>query len=95
MHGLSADEKLQPVVSNEWFRKNRTKIFEAFGMKDCKTFISHNLKLNCSEDKMGKLQTERSVAILPMECNDQPVKLDEIRIISIDINDSDLVHGYL
>ena len=51
--------------------------------------------MNCSEDTIGKPQTGRSVAILPMEGDDQPVELGEIGIISIDINDSGLMLGYI
>ena len=64
-------------------------------MTECSTFISHNPQVNCSEDTIGKPQTGRAVAILPMEGDDQPVELGEIGIISIDINDSGLMLGYL
>ncbi|MGB1154249.1 MAG: class I adenylate-forming enzyme family protein [Paracoccaceae bacterium] len=94
-HGLSAGEKLQPSVSKDWRHATGTKIYEAFGMTECSTFISHNPQLNCSEDTIGMPQTGRAVAILPMEGDDQPVELGEIGIISIDINDSGLMLGYL
>ena len=85
-HCLSAGEKLQPSVRKDWMHAPGTKIYEAFGMTECSTFISHNPQVNCSEDTIGKPQTGRSVAILPMEGDDQPVELGEIGIISIDIN---------
>lgn len=94
-HGLSAGEKLQPSVSKAWEVATGTKIYEAFGMTECSTFISHNPQLNCAEDTIGKPQTGRSVAILPLEGDDQPVELGEIGIISIDRSDSGLMLGYL
>ena len=94
-HGLSAGEKLQSSVSKAWALATGTKIYEAFGMTECSTFISQNPQLNCSEDTIGKPQTGRSVAILPLEGDDQPVELGEIGIISIDTSDSGLMLGYL
>ena len=94
-HGLSAGEKLQPSVSKAWKIATGTKIYEAFGMTECSTFISHNPRLNCAEDTIGKPQAGRSVAILPLEGDDQPVELGKVGIISIDTNDSGLMLGYL
>ncbi len=94
-HGLCAGEKLQPSVSKAWKQATGTKIYEAFGMTECSTFISHNPRLNCAENTVGKPQTGRSVAILPIEGGDQPVGLGEIGIISIATNDSGMMLGYL
>ncbi len=39
-HGLSAGEKLPATTRDEWNRRTGKKIFEAYGMSECSTFIS-------------------------------------------------------
>lgn len=84
-------EKLQPSVTKAWKQATGTKIYEAFGMTECSTFISHNPRLNCAENIVVKPQTGRPVATLPIEGGDQPVGLSEIGIISIATNDSNMM----
>ena len=94
-HGLCAGEKLPPSVSGEWTKATGTKIYEAFGMTECSTFISNNPRLNCGKNSIGKPQTGRRVAILPKEGDDQPVALGIAGIIALDTSDCGLMLGYL
>lgn len=41
-HALSAGEKMDDSVHSEWHNKTGLRIFEAFGMSECSTFISSN-----------------------------------------------------
>ncbi len=92
-HGLSAGEKLPDAVRSGWNTATNTKIFEAFGMSECSTFISGSPTHPAPHGASGYPQTGRRVAIL--DGDGQPVANDTAGTLAIHCNDPGLMLGYL
>ena len=63
-HGLSAGEKLSAATRDAWHEATGTRIYEAFGMSECSTFISSAPAHPSDADRLGRPQAGRRVAIL-------------------------------
>ena len=65
-HCLSAGEKLPKNIKEDWHKKTSSRIYEAFGMSECSTFISEVPGASNSKNKnsIGKPQQGRKVAVL-------------------------------
>ena len=94
-HGLSAGEKLSESLRKLWLEKTSTKIYEAFGMSECSTFVSSSPKSEARVSTIGRPQNGRRVAILPLSGSDEPVNFGETGIIAVDLNDPGLMLGYV
>ncbi len=92
-HGLSAGEKLPDSTRKAWNAATGTKIYEAFGMSECSTFISGTPDHPVSASSLGRPQPGRHVAILGTD--DQPVPQGEEGEICIARSDPGLMLTYL
>lgn len=63
-HGLSAGEKLPASVRKAWSKATGTKIYEAYGMSECSTFISASPLSPARGAALGSPQIGRRVAIV-------------------------------
>lgn len=92
-HGLSAGEKLPETIRDAWQAATGTRIYEAFGMSECSTFISTRPGTPpVAGTSLGWPQPGRHVALLGP---DGPVPLGETGIIAIHNSDPGLMLGYL
>ena len=91
-HGLSAGEKLSDELAETWQAKTGTKVYEAFGMSECSTFISSAPGKPAPKGSSGFVQTGRTVALID---ENGPVPRGEIGTIAVDKNDPGLMLGYL
>jgi len=91
-HGLCAGEKLSEPLRAQWNSATGTKLYEAFGMSECSTFISASPCHPAPSGTLGRPQTGRNIAIL----NDTgPVPLDTAGTIAVHKSDPGLMLGYL
>ena len=90
-HGLAAGEKLSDKVRQHWNTATGTRIFEAYGMSECSTFISASPAHPASPGTLGRPQVGRRVAILGP---DGPVALGEEGTIAVARTDPGLMLGY-
>ena len=91
-HGLSAGEKLPDTIREAWNRATGTKIFEAYGLSECSTFISGSPAHPAPPGTLGRPQPGRRVAILGPG---GPVALGAEGRIAIHRSDPGLMLGYL
>ena len=91
-HGLSAGEKLSPVVRARWEAATGTTVYEAYGMSECSTFISAAPAHPADATVLGRPQQGRKIALLGP---DGPVPLGDEGTIAVHRSDPGLMLGYL
>lgn len=91
-HGLSAGEKLPPATCARWEAATGTRIFEAYGMSECSTFISAGPDHPTAATVLGRPQNGRRIAVLNA---DGPVPLGDEGTIAVHRSDPGLMLGYL
>jgi len=92
-HGLSAGEKLPASVRDAWQSATGTRVYEAFGMSECSTFISSAPGSQLlSPESLGWPQPGRRVAIVG---DAGPVPIGTAGIIAVHRTDPGLMLGYL
>ncbi|MDQ2088580.1 class I adenylate-forming enzyme family protein [Marimonas arenosa] len=93
-HGLSAGEKLSEAIRSGWEMASGTKLYEAFGMSECSTFISAAPgQPDVAARSLGRPQKGRRVAIV--DDAGQPVPLGADGTIAVSKRDPGLMLGYL
>ena len=92
-HGFAAGEKLSETIRHDWNTATGTKIFEAYGMSECSTFISGNPTVPARAGCLGKPQDGRRVAILDANTG-QPAEIGTEGEIAIHNSDPGLMLGY-
>ncbi len=92
-HGLSAGEKLSDHIRDTWHDLSGTKVYEAFGMSECSTFISGSPARPAPKHAAGYPQQGRNVAIVKE--NGAPLPIGAAGIIAISHSDQGLMRGYL
>ena len=90
-HGLSAGEKMSKREHDFWGAKTGTRVFEAFGMSECSTFISSGPQTATPIEAAGIVQAGRSVAIIG---DDGPLPYGSVGQIGIHKDDPGLMLGY-
>ena len=91
-HGLSAGEKMPSALHARWTAATGTKVYEAYGMSECSTFVSSSPDAPCPETALGRPQPGRKVAILGP---DGPVPLGEVGTIAVHRDDPGLMLEYI
>ena len=91
-HGLSAGEKLPPAISARWQSATGTRIFEAYGMSECSTFISASPVHPTPPTVLGRPQKGRRIALVDQN---GPVSLGSEGTIAVHQSDPGLMLGYL
>ncbi len=90
-HGLAAGEKLSDNLRQHWQEATGTRIYEAYGMSECSTFISGSPQVPAAEGTLGRPQQGRRVAIIGP---DGPVPLGAEGTIAVARTDPGLMLGY-
>lgn len=91
-HGLAAGEKLSDTIRRHWAEATDGKrIFEAYGMSECSTFISASPQHPAAPGSLGRPQVGRKIAVIDEE---GPIKIGKEGIISIHRSDPGLMLGY-
>jgi len=91
-HGLCAGEKLSEPLRTQWNAATGTKLYEAFGMSECSTFISGCPSHPAPQDTLGRPQTGRHIAIVG---DTGPVPIGTPGTIAVHKSDPGLMLGYL
>lgn len=92
-HGLSAGEKLPASIRDAWLAATGTRVYEAFGMSECSTFISAPPgSPDLPPESLGWPQPGRRVAIIG---DTGPVPFGTPGIIAVHRDDPGLMLGYL
>ncbi len=91
-HGLTAGEKLPEAIRLHWNEATGTKLFEAYGMSECSTFLSGGPDHPAPIGTLGYPQRGRRVAIIG---ENGPVPLGDIGTIAVHKSDPGLMLGYL
>ena len=91
-HGLTAGEKLSPVLHRAWTKTTGSELYEAYGMSECSTFISSSPAHPARGEALGQPQDGRRVAILGA---DGPVQQGDEGTIAVHRSDPGLMLGYL
>lgn len=91
-HGLSAGEKLPPMLHQNWQQQTGTKIYEALGMSEVSTFVSASPENPAPPGVAGHVQPGRRVAVLGPD--DKPVAVDQPGILAVSKRDPGLMLGY-
>ena len=91
-HGLSAGEKLSTRIEDMWHAATGTKIYEAYGMSECSTFISASPSNPVPQGRLGRPQKGRRIAILGPN---GPVDIGCEGTIAVHKDDPGLMLGYL
>ena len=92
-HGLAAGEKLSDSIRQHWNDASGTKIYEAYGMSECSTFISGSPAHPSRPGMLGQPQQGRRVAIV--DGDGRPVPMGAPGIIAVSTRDPGLMLGYL
>ncbi|WP_424943395.1 class I adenylate-forming enzyme family protein [Aliiroseovarius crassostreae] len=92
-HGLSAGEKLPSTTRDGWNARTGKKIYEAYGMSECSTFISGSPNHPAPPGTLGFPQPGRHVAVLGDD--GQPVPRGAPGIMAVHRSDPGLMLGYL
>ncbi len=91
-YGLAAGEKLPFNISEAWERATGLKLYEAFGMSECSTFISSGPPVPSRAGSIGRPQAGRCVAIIG---RDGPVPFGELGNIAVHQSDQGLMLSYV
>ncbi len=90
-HGLSAGEKLSPEIFDAWKTGTGTRIFEAFGMSECSTFVCSGPSRMSPITTLGQPQLGRRVAVVD---DVGPVPVDHPGILAVHRSDPGLMIEY-
>ena len=93
-HGLIAGEPPPPGLFEEWHTATGTHLYEAFGMSEMSTYISSSPIVPRKPGFIGRVQTGRSVAILPVDGGTEPLPSGEEGLIAVHRSDPGLMLGY-
>ena len=91
-HGLSAGEKMPSQLHARWHAATGTRVYEAYGMSECSTFISSSPDAPCDDTALGRPQPGRKVAILGA---DGPVPVGTSGTIAVHRSDPGLMLEYV
>ena len=91
-HGFSAGEKLPESLSEAWTSKTGTKLYEAYGMSECSTFLSGSSSRPAPKGTLGFPQAGRRIALIG---DNGPVPVGTAGTIAVHKSDLGLMIGYL
>lgn len=92
-HGLSAGEKLPSATRATWNTRTGTRIYEAYGMSECSTFVSASPTRPAPKGTLGYPQPGRHIAVL--DPVGTPVPFGQSGILAVHRSDPGLMLGYL
>ena len=90
-HALCAGEKLPATTRTAWEAATGTRIYEAYGMSECSTFVSGSPARPPPDGASGYPQPGRRVAVIS---EGQPVGFNTEGVLGVDAADPGLMLGY-
>lgn len=94
-HALTAGEAPPPGLFDEWRARTGTELYEALGMSEISTYISSSPTVPRKPGTVGKPQSGRVVAILPLDgSSEAPLPAGEDGLIAVHRSDPGLMLGY-
>ena len=93
-HGLMAGETPPPGLIEDWTAATGRPLYEALGMSEISTYISTGPSVPYRPGTVGKAQTGRRVAILPVGGGDEPLPPRSEGLIAVHRSDPGLMLGY-
>ncbi|WP_438986942.1 class I adenylate-forming enzyme family protein [Marivivens donghaensis] len=91
-HGFSAGEKLPESLRDAWTTVTGTKLYEAYGMSECSTFLSSSPSRPAPTGTLGFPQNGRRIALID---ENGPVPIGSAGTIGVHKSDLGLMIGYL
>lgn len=92
-HGLTAGERLDPALRQDWQQRTGSDLHEAMGMSECSTFLSGSPDRPAPHGTAGFPQPGRRIAILTEAGTEAPV--GEAGELAVHRSDPGLYLGYL
>jgi len=92
-HGLSAGETLPVRIQQDWNTRIGKPIYNALGMSEISTYISHAPTTRPRGGTAGMVQTGRKVAVL--NADHQPVEIGQEGLLAVHCSDPGLMLNYL
>ena len=92
-HGLTAGERLDPTLRQDWQQRTGSDLHEAMGMSECSTFLSGSPDRPAPQGTAGFPQPGRRIAILTEAGTEAPV--GEAGELAVHRSDPGLYLGYL
>ena len=93
-HGLTAGEAMFPGLQKEWLETTGIALYEALGMSEISTYISSSPNVPTKPGSPGKPQPGRSVCILPVSGDDEPLQAGETGLIGVHRSDPGMMLRY-
>lgn len=93
-HGLAAAEPLRPELLHEWRLRVGTELYEAIGMSEMSTYVSHSPAHTIREGCPGRSQPGRRVAIVSDDPEPKELPPGEIGLLAVHRSDPGLMLGY-
>ncbi|NBT30752.1 MAG: long-chain fatty acid--CoA ligase [Rhodobacteraceae bacterium] len=91
-HGFSAGEKLPEALRDAWTSATGTKLYEAYGMSECSTFLAGSPSRPAPNGTLGFPQVGRRIALIG---ETGPVPIGTAGTIAVHKSDLGLMIGYL
>mgnify|MGYP003627707148 CR=1 FL=1 len=93
-HGLVAGEPLPASVAGDWEEQTGTRLYEALGMSEISTYISSSPRTGIKPGSPGKAQAGRSIAIIPVTGEPEPLSAHQPGLIGVHRSDPGLMLQY-
>ena len=93
-HGLIAGEAPPPGLFEAWERTTGCPLYEALGMSEISTYISSSPTVPRRDGFIGRAQSGREIAILPVDGGETPLPPDQVGLIGIARTDPGLMLRY-
>ncbi|MBL7479166.1 class I adenylate-forming enzyme family protein [Legionella bononiensis] len=91
----AAGSMMMEKTQDLWINQFHFPIYIALGMSEISTFISTGPNVPYRKNKLGIIQPGRKVAVVPIECREQPVPADTPGMLAIHRDELGLMIGYL
>ncbi|MDP1908920.1 MAG: class I adenylate-forming enzyme family protein [Hyphomicrobium sp.] len=93
-HGLMAGEAPPPGLFEAWEQRTRRPLYEALGMSEISTYVSSGPSVPRKPGAVGKAQTGRRIAVLPLDGGVEPLPSGEEGLLAVHRSDPGLMLGY-
>jgi acyl-coenzyme A synthetase/AMP-(fatty) acid ligase len=93
-HGLMAGEAPPPGLFEEWEARTGRPLYEALGMSEISTYVSSGPSVPRKPGAVGKAQSGRRVAVLPLEGGTAPRPAGEEGQLAVHRSEPGLMLGY-
>ena len=93
-HGLMAGETPPPGLFEDWEARTGRPLYEALGMSEISTYVSSGPGVARKPGAVGKAQTGRRLAVLPLDGGSGPLPPGEEGLLAVHRSDPGLMLSY-